>query len=263
MIGLGILRPYKGQHAGLKDAHQSLIRAGFGSVELISIVAGAGVVIGVLNATGGGFAMTLALVSLAKGSIIPLLLVGAAVCIILGMGMPTAGVYVLLAALVSPAFIEAGVNPLAAHMFVLYFGMMSMITPPIALACFAAAALTKASPMKTGIEAMKLGWVAYVVPFLFVFSPSLLMIGTWTEVILSVFTSTAGVALLTAGAVGYFIRSLFSFERLAFASAGLLLLAPSEPVLSTGLYINAIGLMGAVATMALSYIVHRRDPERS
>ncbi len=92
----------------------------------------------------------------------------------LGMGMPTLGVYVLLAVLIAPALVEVGVTPLAAHMFILYLGMMSFVTPPVAIAAFFAANLAKADPMKTGWAAMRFSWTAYIVPFLFVFSPTLL-----------------------------------------------------------------------------------------
>ena len=93
------------------------------------------------------------------------------------MGMPTSGVYVLLAALVAPSLVQAGIDPIAAHLFILYFGMMSMITPPIALAAFAAAAIAKAPAMATGWAAMRFGWAAYVIPVLFAFSPTLILIG--------------------------------------------------------------------------------------
>ena len=106
-----------------------------------------------------------------------LLVLSALVCIVLGMGLPTLGVYVLLAALVAPALVEVGIEPIAAHLYVLYFGMMSMITPPIALAAFAAASIARAPAMATGWAAMRFGWSAYVIPVLFVFSPTLLLIG--------------------------------------------------------------------------------------
>ena len=93
------------------------------------------------------------------------------------MGLPTVGVYVLLATLVAPSLVEVGVKPMAAHLYVMYFGMMSMITPPIAIAAFAAASVAKADPMRTGFAATRFGWTAFIVPVLFVYSPSLLLIG--------------------------------------------------------------------------------------
>ena len=102
------------------------------------------------------------------------------------MGMPTVGVYVLLAALVAPAMVKIGLSPMASHMFVMYFGMMSMITPPVALAAYAAASLAGTDPMKTGWTAVRFGWIAYIIPFLFVRSPSLLLDGTLTSVLMAV-----------------------------------------------------------------------------
>ena len=111
-----------------------------------------------------------------------LLVLAALVSIILGMGMPTVGVYVLLAALVAPALGKVGLSPMASHMFVMYFGMMSMITPPVALAAYAAASLANTDAMKTGWLAMRFGWIAFVIPFLFIRSPSLLLIGSPTSI---------------------------------------------------------------------------------
>ncbi|MGA1060393.1 MAG: TRAP transporter permease, partial [Burkholderiaceae bacterium] len=127
-------------------------------VSLILIVAAAGFVIGVLNITGLGFALTLLLVDSVGTSILLLLLVAASICMVLGMGMPTSGVYVLLAALVAPALVEAGITPMAAHLFILYFGMLSMITPPVALASFAAATIAQASPLGTALASIRVGW---------------------------------------------------------------------------------------------------------
>src|SRR5690606_16193430 len=121
-------------------------------------------------------------------------------CIVLGMGMPTLGVYVLLAVLVAPGLIEVGIPPLAAHMFVLYLGMMSFVTPPVAIAAFFAANLANADFMKTGFVAMRFSWTAYIIPFLFVFSPSLLLqsasiFGT----ALSIGTAATGIWFVSAG----------------------------------------------------------------
>ncbi|MBL4907427.1 MAG: TRAP transporter large permease subunit, partial [Sneathiella sp.] len=125
---------YKGSKMKLGDLMTALAKTGQGVTDLILICAGAGIVIGVLNLSGLGFGLTLSLVDLGGGNIIFLLIIAAVISVILGMGMPTVGVYVLLATLVAPALVEVGVEPIAAHMFVLYFGMMSMITPPVALA---------------------------------------------------------------------------------------------------------------------------------
>ena len=142
------------------------------------ITAAAGFIIGVLNISGLSFALTLLLVQVGSGNLWLLLFLAAIVSIILGMGMPTVGVYVLLAALVAPAMVKIGLSPMASHMFVMYFGMMSMITPPVALAAYAAASLAHTDPMKTGWTAVRFGWIAFIIPFLFIRSPSLLLEGS-------------------------------------------------------------------------------------
>jgi TRAP-type uncharacterized transport system fused permease subunit len=124
------------------------------------------------------------------------------------MGMPTSGVYVLLAALVAPSLVEAGIQPIAAHLFILYFGMMSMITPPVALAAFAAATITGAGALRTGLAAMRVGWAAFILPFAFVATPALLMQGEWYEIALSTALAAVGVIAVTAGVVGYWGRPL-------------------------------------------------------
>ena len=162
------------------------------------------------------------------------------------MGMPTVGVYVLLAALVVPALVEAGVDPLAAHMFVLYFGMMSMITPPIAIGAFAAAAISGGSPMRTGWEAMRFGWLAFVIPFLFVLSPTFLLRGTFGEIVLSLSTGLVGICCISASIVGYALRRLRPLQRVILGLAGLALLLPAhEP------WVLWVNLAGGLVAMAL------------
>ena len=175
IVVVGALRPYRGERVTLRGLWDSMAETGRSMVPLILIVAAAGMVIGVLNATGLGFALTLMLVQAIGQNVALVLLVAAGLCIVLGMGMPTSGVYVLLAALVAPAIVEAGIAPIAAHLFILYFGMMSMITPPIALAAFAAATISGADPMRTGLAAVRIGWSAFLLPFVFVAAPGLLL----------------------------------------------------------------------------------------
>lgn len=154
---LALVFGYKGQRPSLYTLFNAVRQTGVNVLDIIMICCGAGVVIGVLAITGLGFGLTLTLVSIAGKNLFVLLLLCAAVSIVLGMGMPTIGVYVLLAALVAPAMVEAGVSQMAAHLFVLYFGMMSFITPPVAVAAFAAASIAKGDPFRTAFTAMRLG----------------------------------------------------------------------------------------------------------
>jgi TRAP transporter 4TM/12TM fusion protein len=227
IIVLGMVFPYKGARLRPWQIVEAFIETGRISVELLLILGGAGFVIGVLNVTGLGFALTFFLIHLGGNSEILLLIIAACACIVLGMGMPTSGVYVLLAALIAPALVQVGVQQLAAHMFILYFGMMSMITPPIALAAFAAAALSKADAMTIGFTAMRLGWVAYIIPFLFVFAPSLLLIGSTYDIVLNIATAVIGVYVISVAALGYFTRPISLPWRMALLAVGVAALLPT------------------------------------
>jgi TRAP transporter 4TM/12TM fusion protein len=246
IIAGGSIRAYKGIKLSISNVFSCLWEAGLTMLSLIIIVTAAGFVIGVLNISSGGFVLTMFMIQLGGGQLFILLTIAAIICIILGMGMPTSGVYVLLAALVVPGLVEVGVLPLSAHMFILYFGMMSMITPPIALAAFAAATISGASPMKTGFESMRLGWTAYVVPFLFVLSPTLLLRGDPGQVILNVFTAFVGVYIVSVAVVGYFTRRLNAVHRIVIAIAGLLAMLPDTTFPFGGLISVAGALLGAL-----------------
>jgi TRAP transporter 4TM/12TM fusion protein len=221
---------YQGRRPTPKALCETICESGRGSVDLVLICAAAGMVIGVLNMTGLSFNLTYALVQMGGGSKIALLVMSAVVCIVLGMGLPTLGVYVLLATLVAPALVELGVDKVAAHLFVLYFGMMSMITPPVAVAAFAAAGIAQANPMRTGLESMRFGWPAYVVPFLFALSPTLILKGSAVMVAVDVLFAVIGVGLMSVAVSGYFQRAVSGMGRWVVAAAGLMTLLPHAMV---------------------------------
>jgi TRAP transporter 4TM/12TM fusion protein len=262
MAALGVLRQYKGRRMTLHNLAASFWDAGIATTELVMIVAAAGFVIGILNKSGGGFALTLFLVKLGGGNLYVLLLMAAIICIVLGMGMPTTGVYVLLAALVAPSLIEAGVAKLSAHMFILYFGMMSMITPPIALAAFAAASISRADPMKTGYVAMRMGWVAYVIPFLFVLSPTLLMVGAPWKIALNVASATIGVYIVSVAMVGFFTRPLCVVTRILLALGGLAAVFPDTAIGASGT-IDIAGIALSILILGREYLATRTPAARS
>ncbi|MDB9862668.1 TRAP transporter fused permease subunit [Litorivicinus sp.] len=221
-VCLSSFRSYAGTRFSLGILVNSFIDTGKQSIDIIVIVAAAGFVIGVLNATGLVFNMALIVIDLAGESLLILLLVTALVSIVLGMGMPTVAVYVLLATLVVPALVKAGVTPIAAHFFVLYFGMMSMITPPIAIAAFAAASLAGEKPLQVAFCGMRYAWLAYIIPFIFVLRPEFLL-GTssdfWSE--FEVMASTILVLLLMGSALsGFSIRLLTLHERVLAGCIG-------------------------------------------
>lgn len=244
---------YKGNRPTLSALFGTLSGTGHAVVEIILISAASGLVIGVLNITGLSFNLTYVLVQVGGGSAGLLLLLSALVCIVLGMGLPTLGVYVLLAALVAPALIKVGIEPMAAHLYVLYFGMMSMITPPIALAAFAAAGIARASSMKTGIAAMKFGWSAYVIPVLFAFSPTLILIGPPSDIALAVTTAVLGVWLISAALAGHFATQLSPLMRGLFAGFGLMALVPAGAFAGAQIT-DIVGGLGGLAVMGLELL---------
>lgn len=253
---------YDGMRASVRQLLGTIVETGESVVEIIVISAAAGIVIGVMNITGLSFNLTYALVQLGGGSAIVLLLMSAIVCIILGMGLPTLAVYVLLASLVAPALVEVGLHPMAAHLFVLYFGMMSMITPPIALASFAAASIAKADPIKTGLASCKFGWIAFVIPFMFAYSPSLLLIGETGEVAWAVLTATFGMWLVSAALAGYFASRLSTLMRIVFAVSGILSLIPAG-AFPGAIYTDAVGLVVGIPAMIFAYVTGRKVAEHA
>jgi len=255
---LGFAIGYGAQKLTLADVWNCIVRTGVSSADILMIAAAAGVIMGILQLTGLGFALTMFLVSIGAGNIVLLLVLAALLCILLGMGMPTLGVYVLLAVLIAPALVEVGVQPLAAHLFILYLGMMSFVTPPVAIAAFFAANLARAEPMKTGLFAMRFSWTAYIIPFLFVFAPTLLMQGSPASIFLAIVTAVVGVWFISAGMIGYGLRPMPLLSRLAAVAGGAALLLPHE-LGAWAWGVNAIGLATTLAVLA-GEIANRRPP---
>ncbi len=183
-------------------------------------------VVGALNISGISFGLTLQLITLTGGSLFVLLLLTAIISIILGMGMPTVSVYVLTASLLAPSIIKLGVSPMAAHMYVMYFGMLSMITPPVAIAAYAAANIARVSGWTTGWTAVVVGWSTFFIPFLFVTEPSMLMNDTWLSIGWNLARNVLGIFVGTAGIVGFAFAPLSLPMRIAFGAAALAILIP-------------------------------------
>jgi TRAP transporter 4TM/12TM fusion protein len=160
--------------------------AGTTLVPILLVCAIAGIIIGTINITGLGFALTLALGQIAEvGGILLLLVITALLAIVLGLGMPTTGVYVVISVLLAPALVKAGIDLMAAHLFIFYFGLLSMLTPPVAIASYAAATLAESDMWRTALVGVKLAIVAYLVPFIFVFNKALLLDGSWLQIAVS------------------------------------------------------------------------------
>jgi TRAP transporter 4TM/12TM fusion protein len=259
---IGFAFGYGADRLSLRELWQCVVRTGVSSADIIMISAAAGFIMGILQITGLGFALTLYLVELGQGNVFLLLLISGTLCIILGMGMPTLGVYVLLAVLFVPAFVEVGVSPMAAHMFILYLGMMSFVTPPVAIAAFFAANLAGADPMRTGWISMRFSWTAYIVPFIFVFSPSLLLQNSsWVETAYSITMAIIGVWFVSAGMVGYGLRLMSGWLRTASVTSGALLLLPLG-MAGWVVYANVLGAVLAVAVTAVGLADRRKDIDR-
>jgi len=187
----------------------------------------AGIVIGTITLTGLGLDFTGVVLALSQGSLILALFLTMLAGILLGMGLPTTPAYIVQVALLVPALVKLGVQVEAAHLFVLYFAVLSAITPPVALAVYAANGISRASLIDTSWAAVKLGLTGYVIPFMFVFSPSLLLMGDVTTVVLASVTATAGVICLAAGLHSYFFFGPARWwERLLLIAAALVLIKP-------------------------------------
>jgi TRAP transporter 4TM/12TM fusion protein len=220
-------------------------------LDIVVVTALAGLVIGAFQLSGLTFKFALLLVSTAGGNIVLLLVLTAVVSIILGMSMPTTVVYIMLAVLVGPALVQVGIPPLAAHLFFFYFGMLSLITPPDCIATYAAASIARADFWKSGWTGMRLGIVAYIVPFVFVFHPALLFKGTIAEIILAIVTASIGVIFLATGVAGYLFKELSYIKRVLLILAGASLIPPASDTF--WLLTNCAGIVLGVALVTAEW----------
>ncbi len=213
---------------------EALTRAGKDAIPLVSAAACVGIILGVVTLTGVGTRLPSAILSLSQGNLISALFLLMVSSIVLGMGLPSAVCYLLMATLVGPVMGDLGVVPLAIHLFIFYFGMMSMVTPPVALAAYAAASIAGAGILSTSLAAFRFALVGFALPYLFVFRPQLLMLdpgggpATWGSVLAAVGAAVAGIVPFAVGIAGYLFSPLsWGVRALAFVSAALLLLPPS------------------------------------
>lgn len=190
----------------------------------------AGIIIGCLYSSGLGIRLTGIIVQAAGGRLWLALIYTMFTSLLLGMGMTSVGVYLILVIVVTPALVEMGVKPIAAHMFAFYFGVISNITPPVCVAAFAAAAISGASPMRTGFKAFQMGIASYIIPFMFVYNPSILMIGKAHNVLLSAIIGLLGVAFLASSTVGWLFNKLSTIERIILLASAVLLIVPKLEV---------------------------------
>ncbi len=233
------------------EVAQAIRKTGGQVCDVLLICAAAGMIIGLLATTGLGFSLSLFLIQFGGSNMFGLLLVTAMVGIVLGLGLPTTGVYLLLATMAAPALVQLGIPSLTAHMFVFYYGMLSMITPPIAMAAFAAASISGAGQVQTGLQAFKFGWIAYFLPFLFIYKPGLLMVGTWWDIGYVFASALLALILVSAAIIGHGLAHLSLFARGVALVMGLLIIAPlrqlGPPVLEYGMTLFGLILIAGYA----------------
>lgn len=205
---------------------QALMDAARNAVPVASACATAGIILGVVSLTGLGSTLSGAIFDAFSSNLFGALVASMVISLILGMGLPATAVYLIVATLIAPSLINMGILPLAAHMFVFYFGIISTITPPVALTAYAAAAVGGGDANKVGMIAFKLAFAAYVIPFIFVYSPSLLLVGPLWESLLRFLLSVVAVYMTSLSFIGYLGGTMSNFMRLLSGLAGMLLLIP-------------------------------------
>ncbi|MCM3690945.1 TRAP transporter permease [Neobacillus niacini] len=227
------------------------------ALSMIAACATAGLIIGVLNLTGAGLKFASIIVSLAGDNLVLALILTMVATIILGMGLPTTAAYLITAAVVAPALVQMGVTPLSAHMFVFYFACLSAFTPPVALAAYAAAGIANAKPMQVGLTACKIGIVAFIIPFVFVYGPAILMQGTAGEIIMATITALIGAFVLACAVEGWFIgKRATIITRVLLGVASITLIDP-------GLVTDLIGLGLILAAGLFHHFVGPKKVEDS
>jgi TRAP transporter 4TM/12TM fusion protein len=221
------------------------------AIQLIAVCACAGIIVGVIAMTGVGLRFSSMLLALAEQSQFLALFFAMCISILLGMGMPTTAAYAVAASVVAPGLVQLGVPLLVAHFFVFYFAVMSAITPPVALAAFAAASISGDNAMKTSVASFKIGLSAFIIPFMAFYNTALLMDGTWPEIIRALLTASVGVYLLSAAVQAWFAGRLAAW----YVRVGLLLAALA--MIEGGFVTDLIGIAIAAAMFLLQRVVGR------
>jgi TRAP-type uncharacterized transport system fused permease subunit len=206
--------------------------------------ASAGIIAGILALTGLNIRLTGILVDLSRGNLFVLALMTAIAAYILGMGMPTVAVYITTSITLAPALIQLGLSPIVAHFFVFYTAMLAFITPPIALAVYAAAGIAKEDIFKVGFEAIKLGLLLFVLPFLFIFKPAILLQGSIGDIIFVFANTFISLFPLSIGLIGYSFKEIGLIKRIIYFTVALLILYPEvmSTIVGIALFISLIVL---------------------
>ncbi len=217
----------KSTRIGFKDVIDGLVNGSKGVLGVLIACATAGIIIGVVTKTGVGLKMATVLLDLAGGKLLPAMFFTMVTSLILGMGVPTTANYVITSTIAAPALVQMGIPVLSAHMFAFYFGIVADVTPPVALAAYAGAGISGANPLRTGVVAAKLAIAAFIVPYIFVLSPEILMInGTASGILVATVTALIGMWGISIAMIGYCIKNTNLVQRILFFFGGLLLIDP-------------------------------------
>jgi TRAP transporter 4TM/12TM fusion protein len=240
-----------------RDWYNLLISAGNTMSSIIASLLGVGIIIGSLTMTGVAYSFSHEILKIAGGNAVLLLVLGAGVSMVLGMGMTISACYIFLAMTMAPPLVAMGFDPLAIHLFVMYYGMLSGITPPVAITAYTAASISGASPVKTGFKALSLGAMLFVLPFTFVFEPALILRGDISVFIRAVLALVIGIFLLNCGKEGFIhwfgnLGKIYSPKRLFIIAIGLLLVIPKEET-------NYIGFIGAAILLGMLVVYKKRQ----
>ena len=245
--GHGVVAATFGADGGFsaKSIFDSLEAGGRGVITVAVACGIAGVIAGCLTVTGLASKLINIIVGISGSSSLLALVLTMLCCIVLGMGVPTTANYCIMASTCAPILIKMGIPTIAAHFFVFYFGIVADITPPVALAAYAGSAIAKGNPMKTGITATRLAIAAFIIPFVFAYSPSILFVGdvVWYDVILIALTATIGMIGVAAGLSGYLVRSMNVVERVLTIAGGMCLIIPGTLTDVIGLALIALGVV--------------------
>ena len=246
LLVLAVLRPVAGRFR-FRDFARLVVDVGQAVAQLICLIAGIGLIVGAMSVTGVANSFSRELVQYAAGNLWLLLAAGALTSFVLGMGMTASACYIFLAIVLAPALIQTGIDPMAAHLYIFYWGMVSFITPPVALAAIAAASIAKADAMAVGFRALRIGSLLLLLPVLFVLQPALILKGPVLQVVQASVTALAAVVLLGAAFEGYLWRVgvLRGWVRAVFGAAGLLLFIPEANTDILGVALAAGGFVAA------------------
>ncbi|MEM7490285.1 MAG: TRAP transporter large permease subunit, partial [Pseudomonadota bacterium] len=243
------LTPYR---MGPRSISKAFELAGYMSIQIIAVCACAGIIVGVISLTGVGARFSSVLLNIAEANQLLALFFAMCIAILLGMGMPTTAAYAVAASVVAPGLIQLGIPTLTAHFFVFYFAVVSAITPPVALASYAAAGISGSNPMATSVASFKIGISAFIVPFMFFYNSAILMDGTWFEVVRAGLTATFGVFLLSSGVQGWWVGARANpVIRVALIVVALFMI-------EGGLISDLIGIGGAAALFLLARMTRGR-----